>query len=705
VECGGKTKTSGQDGRFAFAGVGRCEAAVTAAGFETKKTILVSDGEVALTLTVAGVSERIVVSATRSETTVEEAGVAGSVITRNDLAQRDYPMVLDILRELPGMSVTQTGRRGGQTSIFTRGAERTGTLVLLDGVPLNDPGGEINFGNLTSSAVDRIEVIRGPESALFGAEAAAGVVQLFTRRGDPEARVPHGSFSYERGNFGTDRWIASLAGGSGERFDYSLNADQLHTAGEFVNDFYRNTTGTANLGFRLSPATQVRGVFQSSDSHLGTPGEVGYGVFDLDANQESRDYALSLRLDDARGRHYVQRFSFNFHRLHDRYVDNGLGGPYDVAALVRDVNAPEPRTYLVSLLDPNHLPAASSIPAGERLVQQTVYEYPMDPYLSVTSRKTAEYQGTLTHASGALVFGYEFERQGADLSNYLVSRDNHGAFAHKQQRLGRRVFLTAGIRVEHSSAFGRKIAPRAAASFLLAGEHGPLSSTYFRLSAGHGITEPSLLQNFAKSDYYVGNPSLRPEKTTSYEAGFVQEWLGRRVRTEASVFHNSFTDLIAFVSLPPPVWGSWENLQASRARGLEFSGQARLVKHVTVGTAYTRLWTRVVGSSSPTSSYNGIGEELGRRPGNSGSAWLSITAQRWWFQAGGVFVGERQDTDFLGVTRNPGYQNVYAGGSYRVNRHVVPFVRTENLLNARYFEVLGYQALSRTMKGGLRFEW
>jgi outer membrane receptor protein involved in Fe transport len=449
----------------------------------------------------------------------------------------------------------------------------------------------------------------------------------------------------------------------------------------------------------------VRGLFQSFDAGLGTPGEVGYGVFNYDANQFSRDYAVSLRLDDARGSHYVQHASFSYHKLHDVFTDNGLGGPYNLAALVRDTTAPETRTYMVGLLDPAHLPPAAGLAPDMRIVSTTVYMYPMDPYISDTSRKTGEYQGTVTHASGALVFGYEFERQGGKLSSYDVSRDNHGLFVLKQQRLGRRVFLSGGVRSEHSSAFGYKVAPRGAVSVLLAGEHGSLSSSYFRVSAGRGITEPSMLQNFAREVWYTGNPKLRPEKTATYEAGLIQEWFHRRLRTEAAVFHNSFTDLITFISVPPPVWGTWENVAASKARGMEFSAQARPMKFVTVNAAYTKLWTRIVTSNAPTSAFTGIGQELGRRPGNSVSASLTIAPARWSFQAGAVLVGERQDTDLFGVTRNPGYQNVYAGASWRAHQHVTPFLRADNLLNARYYEVLGYSALSRTLRGGLRLEW
>jgi vitamin B12 transporter len=254
--------------------------------------------------------------------------------------------------------------------------------------------------------------------------------------------------------------------------------------------------------------------------------------------------------------------------------------------------------------------------------------------------------------------------------------------------------------------FGSKFAPRGAASFLVAGERGATSSTFFRVAAGRGITEPSLLQHFARDFFFSGNPNLTPEKTTSYEAGIVQEWFGRRLYTEVTAFHNSLRDLIVFVSLPPPVWGSWDNVDRARARGLEFSGRARAGKHILFSASYTRMWSRVIHSVAPDNPFYGVGQELPRRPGNWGSVSMSVAPRRWSFVAGAVLAGERQDSDFwLGLNRNPGYQHVYASGSFRATRHVTPFFRVENLLNSRYQEVLGYSNLSRAIRGGLRAAW
>ena len=209
-----------------------------------------------------------------------------------------------------------------------------------------------------------------------------------------------------------------------------------------------------------------------------------------------------------------------------------------------------------------------------------------------------------------------------------------------------------------------------------------------------------MLENFAVSAYYHGNPLLRPETTTSYEAGIVADWFHRRVRTEIAAFRSSFQDLIAFVG------DSWQNIEASWARGVETSVEARLPHSLLVTGSYMRLYTRVTASTSPFDSTTGIGEELVRRPRNSGALSIAATPKRWSFVVGGRFEGERQDADFtFGVTRNPGFQNIYASGSYRVTSHVIPFLRVDNLLNERYEEVLGYQALSRSLLGGMRLAW
>jgi vitamin B12 transporter len=699
VSCQNRTAYSNFEGRFSFAGIEQCEARIEKTGFTPETVQLTGSAENKITLAVAGPFETVVVSATRTETTPEQAAVAANVITEQQLAALNYPMLFEVFRDIPGLQVSQYGRRGSLAQVYTRGAERTGTLVLLDGVPLNDPGGELHLEHLSSEGIERVEVVRGPASALFGAEAAAGVIQLFTKRGDPEDKVPHGSLSYERGNFQTDRWMANLGGGFAKRFDYSFGAAELHTVGAYQNDFYRDNTGMANLGYRISNATQVRGVFRIYDAHVGTPGQVAYGVDDPAPNMETRDATVSLRLDDARGSNYLQRFSFGYNHLSDRYNDDEPFGQQPLAALVRDVPGPLRRVYFVALLSPFAVATPIQLLPGQRVVYSSAFFGPSNS-LNLTERKTAGYQGTLSHRGGALVFGYDYQDQSGDISGVAASRNNHGFFANLQHNFGTRFYVDGGARVEHSSAFGTIGSGRGGASFLVAGEHGPLSSTFLRLSAGRGVTEPSLLENFAQSPYFHGNPALRPEETTSYEAGLVSEWFARHLKTEVTGFRSSFHDLIAYVG------NSWQNIQASWARGIEASAQARVVRNVMLTGSYMRLYTRVTASTAPASPTIGLGQELVRRPRNSGSLSIAVTPQRWSFVVGGRFIGERQDADFtFGVTRNPGFENIYASASYQVGRHVTPVLRIDNLLNERYEEVLGYQALSRSIVGGLRIHW
>ena len=699
VRCASQATNSNVEGRFTLAGIDKCDARIEKPGFLAQTAQLSAQTESKITLVIAGPVENVVVTATRTETTPEEAAVAANVITGQRLAELGYPLLADVLRDIPGLQVSQYGPPGSLAQIFTRGAERTGTLVLVDGVPLNDPGGELHAEHLSSEGIDRVEMVRGPESALFGAEAAAGVIQIFTKHGDPEDTIPHGFVSYERGSFQTDRWIANLTGGLADRFDYALSASQFHTANAFQNNFDRDTTGTANIGYRISDSTELRGVFRVYDDLVGVPGQVAYGIDDPIPNEETRNDTISLRLDDSRGSNFQQRFTFGYNRLHDRYNDDEPYSEQPLAALVRNVPGPPAEVYFVTLLNPLALPSPSQIPAGLQLVTTDAFFGPSDS-LNITERKTAGYQGTFSYRGGVLVFGYDYQNQSGYLSGTNASRNNHGFFANLQQKIGSRIFLSGGARVEHSSAFGTIGTGRGGASFLLFHEHGPLSSTFFRFSAGRGVTEPSLLENYAQNPYYVGNPALRPEVTKSAEAAIVAEWFGRRVRTEVAAFRNSFHNLIAFVG------DSWQNVEASWARGVETSMQARLPRSILITGAYMFLDTRITNSASPESSDTGIGEELVHRPRNSGSVSVAITPRRWTFVLGGRFVGERQDADFtFGITRNPGYQNVYASATYQAAKHITPILRVDNLMNERYEDVLGYQALSRSIMGGVRISF
>jgi vitamin B12 transporter len=538
VACGAETKSTNARGEFEISKP--CEATVTKPGFSEKKAALSESADNAVKLELAAASDLVVVTATRSPVAVEDSGVASDVFTAKDFEPARGAFVQNLLRDVPGIDVVQTGQNGALTSLFARGGNSNAALVLLDGVPITEPGGSLDFVHLTSAGLDRMEVVRGPESVLFGAEGSSAVIQMFTRQGDPEAKVPHGSAMYERGSFSTDHWTGGLNGGLANRADYSFTADQFRSTGEFPNDAYRITAGTANLGYRFSEKTQLRAVYREFDSYTGDPGPTFSGPIDFFSNSFDRDSTLSVHLDDVRSSRFTERVQFGYHRYRDRFNDG---------------------------FDP--------------------------PSLTETHRDVAGYQGTFTHRGGALVFGYDYQHQAGIISAADRGRDNNGVFAHEQYALTSRIFVTAGARVEHSSTFGTEFAPRGAITFRLPQE------VYFRVSGSRGIQEPSLLQNFAHETVFgfVGNPALKPEKTDSFEAGLFREWFSRRVRTEVSWFRNSFHDLILFDFSTNPA--TWKNVEQSWARGVELSGIVRLRGVASIRAGYTRLYTRDLQSGLP----------------------------------------------------------------------------------------------------------
>ncbi|MGH9646198.1 MAG: TonB-dependent receptor plug domain-containing protein, partial [Bryobacteraceae bacterium] len=401
-------------------------------GSETKST---DPHEVPDFPQVCKTSDAVVVTATRAPLAVEESGVAAAVFTAKDFEPARGAFVQNLLRDVPGLNVVQSGRNGAITSVFARGGESDAALVLLDGVPVTEPGGGLDFAHLTSAGLERMEVIRGPESVLFGAEAPSAVIQMFTERGDPEARHPHGTLAYERGSYSTDHWTAGLNGGFADRLDYAFTSDQFRTTGEFPNDAFRITSGTANLGYRFSDATQLRAVFRTFDSYTGVPGQVAYGLTNFDAKEKDRDATVSLRLDDRRGKRFAQHVQFGYHRYRDTFSDN-VEEDYNVAALIKGVG---PKTYFAGLAPPG---TPGSVPGFGDLFASSGFTF--------TDRTSAGYQGTVSHRGGALVFGYDYERQAGLISGANVTRDNNGAYLNEQYALAPRIFVTGGARLEHS---------------------------------------------------------------------------------------------------------------------------------------------------------------------------------------------------------------------------------------------------------------
>src|SRR5713101_4470873 len=191
-------------------------------------------------------AEPVVVSATRFDIPLDQSPASVSVISSQDLEQKQIERVSDALRQVPGLSVVQTGTAGQLTSVFTRGLRSEHTQVLLDGIPINQGlQGAFNFADLTIDDIDRIEVVRGPQSTSYGPRALAGVIQIFTKQGDG---TRGGAFAAEGGSYSTFReW--SQSDGKIEQFDYSVGASRLDTDNARPNNNYRNTSAITDVGW------------------------------------------------------------------------------------------------------------------------------------------------------------------------------------------------------------------------------------------------------------------------------------------------------------------------------------------------------------------------------------------------------------------------------------------------------------------------
>jgi vitamin B12 transporter len=630
-----------------------------------------------LQLDISPIEEQIVVTATNTETVLPQVGSATTIIPGGELATAPEG-VADALRGVAGLSISQSGGPGQVSSLFLRGGESKYTKVLIDGIPVNDPGGAFNFANITSAAIDRVEIVRGPQSALFGSDAVAGVVQIFTRRGSSEGLSPVPHLLIEGGTFATYRYSAGFQGRS-QRLDYSADFTRSDTDNDVANGSFNEEAATGNLAFRPSSNIEIRTIFRSETGRAGVPGQWAFHRPDLDQYYRHRDVAGGVTLTYSPGVRWTQKV---FYHVHDSRQFSA--NPVDSGSFVSQyggVAAPE---------------------ASYDYVYQT---------LNDTRRQIVGYQSDVAlPRRHLLTAGAEFERQSGLIGDpsydpLHATRDNYGTYVQDQWQLRNRLFTTFGVRLDHNQSYGFFAAPRASVAYHLrqaaAGAFGGV--TKIRASFGQGLNEPSLIQSYSDSPFFRGNPNLRPEKSLSYDAGIDQR-LGRNGTAQVTWFDNRFRDQIGFVVTDYTTFaGTFFNLGRSRARGIETSLSWE-IRGVQLSGGYTLLDSKVLESTSPDPVF-AKGQELFRRPRHSGFVDLRWKpSPRWTLGAAAFGVGRRVDSDYsgLGLTQNPGYGVLNLLADFKLTRGISWFAAVNNALNKQYMEVLGYLALRANFRIGLR---
>ena len=678
---------TGPDGQFRANGLaaGDYSASVDAPGFALASQALVRIAadkvRLDLVLEPLPVRERVIVSATRNDAALSTLGVAADLLDRQRIENRAAPELLSLLQEVPGVATARAGGTGVQASAFVRGGESRYARVLIDGVPVNQPGGAYDFGTVLPFELERVEVVRGAASSLYGSDALAGVVSLTTRRAR-EGQAPSLRADAEGGSFDWQRFAGATSGARGA-FDWNAGVQRLTTDNEQPNGAFEQTTAALSSGLRLDRTTDVRGVFRLDDSTLGTPGATGFGRPDLDASFDRQDLLGSLALRRS-GPRLAQRASLSW-----------------------------ARTQQLSL---NPLDSGSYVPEWNGVVgQYEIYDFPdAAGFQNQTSRGAASYQADVAlGARHLLTAGVEAERQTGAIGNRAEEdllhpeRTNVGLYLQDRVLLGSRAYLTLGGRVEYNGSYGTSAVPRAALAVRLREGDAP---TTLRASAGMGVKEPSFLESYGEFTYAKGNPDLDPERSTTFDLGLEQRIWHDRLRGTATAFYHEYRDQIAYTMLDYTTFeGTYVNLARTRSQGLELSLEARPLDALHLLGHYTFQDGEILDSPSDFDPVYEEGRRLLRRPRHQGSFSVWYGSGRASLGATLVCVGERADSDFLGLGladdasfSNPGYARLDVRARLRVTGQFEIFLAGDNVTEEQYEEVLGYPALGRALRAGVR---
>jgi vitamin B12 transporter len=598
--------------------------------------------------------DSVVVSATRFDIPLDQSPASASVISSEELEQKQIQRVSDALREVPGLSVVQTGVPGQLTSVFTRGLRSEHTQVLLDGIPINQGlQGAFNFADFTTEDIDRIEVVRGPQSTIYGPRALAGVIQIFTKQG---TGTPGVMLAAEGGSYDTFReW--SQSDGKVDGFDYSVAASRLDTENARPNNNYRNTAVIANVGWSpnlpsVATAPSAAAIEQLRISSLFTYSVSDIGLPNTIFDPRPIDHFLTERW--LIGPHIEWKPV--------EWWDHKLIVAYDHE---RQIN------------DPNE--------DGFVGATRAVFE-----------RTQVDYQNDLRPVSWlTLTSGFFYSRINAGQERAFVLFGPTFISDHTNETAGfveatltpvENLIFVAGGRYDHFNQFGGIWTYRFAGSYKI-----DKTNTILHSSVGTGFSPPS-----SQDKIFGNNFGLQPEEDFGWDIGIRQQLWQNRVDVGLTYFHNDLSNVIGFNGLFDTL-----NLGAAETQGLEAELHAQPVPNLVFTAAYTYLEAEKT-SSKDVSQLQGA--RLPRRPRNE--IYLSATYLAWKRLRTVIeakFVNAREELNFGGPNFDiEDYSFVNIAAEYEVNPHFSIFGRINNLTNEHYSEVFGFPALGRAAYAGVK---
>ena len=606
-------------------------------------------------------SSNVVVSAAAEPTTLQETVLPVDIVTRSAIDERQEIWLTPVWASLPGASFSQLGPMGGTTTFFLDGGNSYYTKVLVDGVPVNQPGTPVDFSNFTLDGVDKIEVVHGATSALYGSDAMSGVLQIFTHRGTTSTPVLE--IEGDGGTFGTGHGGGQLSGLLGA-FDYSATAAYFGSSGQGSDDYFRDTTLSGNFGWRFSNADTLRLTVRNNSSDAGQPGQTALDPPIFVAGQHSvlHDFSSGLTWDDSIAPNW-QNHLIGFESRFEDIEDTPAFGP---------------------------------------------------PFTSKFNRAGLDEQMTYSFPHGGVTGGYYFEVENGG----AMGRTNMAGYLELHYQFGKRLTAVAGGREEGNQFFGTRFVPRVGAAYALHYGQGFWGDTRVRASYGRGISEPELLPPDC-------SPQLAPEESRTVDVGFDQAMAGDRIRFSATGFFNRFHNIVSFdstVATPncPAFGGSFFNTDLARANGVFSKFEIKAARWLMFSGQYTYDDSKVLKTANPLMDPAlAQGNRLFKRPLHSAFLMANAHARRVNFNFSGTYVGRRADSDFEStfnpvtgvcegpycISSNPSYVRWDTAASIPLRYGLTVTTQVQNLFDRKYQDAVGYPALGRNYRLGLRYVW
>ena len=638
-------------------------------------------------------SSSVIVTAQAEPILAQETSASVTVITRDEIDNRQSTTLPELLLYSQGIAIGRTGPEGGATSVFLDGGNSNFTKVLVDGTTVNEPGNAVDFSNFSLDNIDKVEIVHGAESALYGTDAVVGVIQVFTHRG--ATRIPSFSAFADGGSFATGHGGGQLSGLLGA-FDYSTAASYFETEGQGPNDRFLNRALSGNMGYSFRGANQLRLSLRNYTSDAGNPGQTLFLPADTDQHSALHFFSANARWDFDTGTHWHHEINGAESYNHE-FIDN----PKQEFFIPNDPFCPQ--------LSPSAVPAV-----GCDFPFMATNQYNRGSLNARTSYLLPKFGVTA---------GYQDEVENASLSalnGNRVRRNNQGGLLDFRYLPHPRVSLNFGVRAEANGNFGTRVVPRVGASLALHLGKGFWGDTRYRIFYGQGIKEPRFDQSFGTDKCNPGNPSLKAEASKTWNTGVEQKLANDRLKLSANYFSNRFYDITSFAFCfpggpcpvtPPPGcpngFGTFFNTDLARARGTNIAVEARPLHWLMVIGNYSYDDSLVIASPNAFDPSQIPGNRLLRRPPHSGSLTMNAAFHQLNVSLAGYFTGERTDSDFLGLhlTRNPGYARFDLATRYNLGRGISFYARASNLFDKRYQDVLGFPALGRDIRLGLNYRF